>query len=104
TGQPSTHLENEAGGSEFFLKFVEDLFVLNYPAARALADAMAGPLGAAGATKVLDIAAGAGVWGIALAEKLPSVQVTAVDWASVTELAKRVAKRHHVGERYRTIA
>jgi ubiquinone/menaquinone biosynthesis C-methylase UbiE len=103
TGQPSTNLENEAGGADFFSKFVEDLLVVNYPAARALADAMAGPLGAGGAAKVLDIAAGAGVWGIALAEKVPNVQVTAVDWAPVTEVAKRVAKRHNVGERYRTV-
>jgi len=104
TGSPSQALNQEDGGAAYFRTFVEALFAMNYSAACALADAMAGTIGSAQPAKVLDIAAGSGVWGIALAEKFPNVQVTAVDWPTVAEIAKTVAARHHVSDRYRTIA
>ncbi|HEX4590472.1 MAG TPA: methyltransferase dimerization domain-containing protein, partial [Gemmataceae bacterium] len=77
TGRPAEAVNRENTGAEFFLKFVEDLYPLNYGAASALADALEIDR-AAGPINVLDLAAGSGVWGIALAKRSPRVRVTAV--------------------------
>lgn len=54
--------------------------------------------------RVLDIAAGHGMFGIQVAKALPQAEITAVDWASVLELAKRNAGKAGVAARYRTLA
>jgi ubiquinone/menaquinone biosynthesis C-methylase UbiE len=53
---------------------------------------------------VLDLAAGSGVWSIALAKRSPKVRVTAVDWPGVLPAAQRTAERHGVADRYRFVA
>lgn len=53
--------------------------------------------------KVLDIAAGHGLFGIAFARQYPRAQVTAVDWAPVLEVARHNAAAAGVGERYHTL-
>jgi 2-polyprenyl-3-methyl-5-hydroxy-6-metoxy-1,4-benzoquinol methylase len=50
--------------------------------------------------KVLDIAAGHGVYGITVAKNNPRVQVTAVDWPAVLEVAKENAQKSGVADRY----
>jgi ubiquinone/menaquinone biosynthesis C-methylase UbiE len=100
TGKPP-HLEVNAqkAGAEFFQAFVEDIFPMSFPAASALADAL--KIGEAKtAISVLDLAAGSGVWGIALAKKSPLVKVTAVDWKEVIPVTKRVAAKHGVSDRF----
>ena len=60
-------VNQQKAGSDFFQKFVNDIFPMSYPAAQALAK----HLNVAGSDKpvrVLDLAAGSGVWGIALAQ------------------------------------
>jgi 2-polyprenyl-3-methyl-5-hydroxy-6-metoxy-1,4-benzoquinol methylase len=52
--------------------------------------------------KVLDIAAGHGLYGIAFAKQNPRVEVTAVDWPNVLEVAKENAQAAGVADRYRT--
>jgi len=42
--------------------------------------------------RVLDIAAGHGLYGIAFAKQNPQIEVTAVDWPNVLELANRMRK------------
>jgi 2-polyprenyl-3-methyl-5-hydroxy-6-metoxy-1,4-benzoquinol methylase len=54
--------------------------------------------------KVLDLAAGHGIFGIAMAQKFPDAQVTALDWAPVLAVATRNAAKFGVADRYRTIA
>ncbi len=53
--------------------------------------------------RVLDIAAGHGIFGITLAQKNPNVEVTAVDWAPVLGVARENAKKFGVDGRYSTI-
>jgi 2-polyprenyl-3-methyl-5-hydroxy-6-metoxy-1,4-benzoquinol methylase len=68
--------------------------------------ALAGPLGAivldglAGPLRVLDIAAGHGLFGIELAKLNPEAHITAVDWAAVLEVARANARHAGVEERY----
>lgn len=91
-GKPVAPVNLEQHGGEYFKGFVETLFATNYPAARTLAKALC----IAHKEKpvcVLDLAAGSGVWGIALARESPRVTVTAVDWPNVLETTKAVARR-----------
>jgi cyclopropane fatty-acyl-phospholipid synthase-like methyltransferase len=57
---------------------------------------------ATGPVSVLDIGAGSGVWGIALAKQSPQVRIRATDWPNVLEVTKKVAQRHGVAERLTT--
>ncbi|MBV9851433.1 MAG: methyltransferase domain-containing protein [Armatimonadetes bacterium] len=102
TGRPAMAVNQEGAGAEFFEAFVEDIFPNSYPGARALAGAL-GVAGAEGPVSVLDLAAGSGVWGIALAQASPQVQVTAVDWPQVVPVTRRVASRFGVADRFRYI-
>jgi SAM-dependent methyltransferase len=54
--------------------------------------------------KILDIAAGHGIFGIAFAERNPNARVTALDWAAVLEVATENATRMGVANRHDTIA
>jgi 2-polyprenyl-3-methyl-5-hydroxy-6-metoxy-1,4-benzoquinol methylase len=60
--------------------------------------------GASGKWKVLDIAAGHGMFGITLAKHNPKAEITALDWRNVLEVAKENAQAAGVAERYHTIA
>jgi SAM-dependent methyltransferase len=57
----------------------------------------------AGKLKILDIAAGHGLFGIAFATNNPEAEVTALDWKSVVEVAKENAQKAGVSDRYHTI-
>ena len=54
-------------------------------------------------TRILDIAAGHGMYGITFARQFPSAQIYAVDWPNVLELAKANAEKAGVADRYHTI-
>jgi ubiquinone/menaquinone biosynthesis C-methylase UbiE len=53
--------------------------------------------------RVLDIAAGHGLFGIGFAKNNPQAEITAVDWKGVLEVAKENAQRAGVADRYNTI-
>src|SRR5688500_4207529 len=57
----------------------------------------------AGQLKILDIAAGHGLFGVAFATNNPEAEVTALDWKPVLEVAKENAQRAGVADRYHTI-
>ena len=52
--------------------------------------------------RVLDIAAGHGLYGIAFAKQNPQIEVTALDWPKVLEVAKENAQAAGVSDRYQT--
>jgi 2-polyprenyl-3-methyl-5-hydroxy-6-metoxy-1,4-benzoquinol methylase len=52
------------------------------------------------ANKVLDIAAGHGMFGISVAKQNPGAQIYASDWKNVLEIAKTNAQAMGVGDRY----
>ena len=52
--------------------------------------------------KVLDIAAGHGLFGIAFAKNNPQAEITAVDWRAVLQVAKENAQKAGVADRYHT--
>jgi ubiquinone/menaquinone biosynthesis C-methylase UbiE len=53
--------------------------------------------------KILDVAAGHGLFGIAFAKNNPQAEVTAVDWKAVLEVAKENARKAGVADRHHTI-
>jgi len=53
--------------------------------------------------KIMDIAAGHGLFGIAFATQNRQAEITAVDWKPVLEVAKENAQKAGVSDRYRTI-
>ncbi len=67
---------------------------------------MAGPLGSlalqgrTGPMRVLDIACGHGLFGIAIAKQNPQAHVTGLDWAPVLRVALENAERAGVRDRY----
>jgi ubiquinone/menaquinone biosynthesis C-methylase UbiE len=50
--------------------------------------------------RVLDIAAGHGMFGIAVGQALSNAEITALDWPNVLEVAQENAARAGIGERY----
>jgi ubiquinone/menaquinone biosynthesis C-methylase UbiE len=54
--------------------------------------------------RILDIAAGHGLYGIAFANRNPKTEIVAVDWPNVLEVAKENAVKAGVANRYQTIA
>lgn len=53
--------------------------------------------------RILDIAAGHGLFGLAFATRNPQVEIVALDWPNVLEVAKENAQRAGVSDRYSTI-
>jgi SAM-dependent methyltransferase len=98
TGRPASHVNQEEEGAQFFAAFVESLFPISFPAAHALGEHLGVPE-ATSPVSVLDIGAGSGVWGIALAKQSPQVRIRAVDWPRVLEVTKKVAAQHGVADR-----
>lgn len=98
TGKPASSVNQEKAGAEFFEQFVADIFPMSYPSALALATALH-----LSKDNVLDLAAGSGVWGIALAQSSPGVRVTAVDWPDVLPVTKRTVAHFELEDRFNFI-
>jgi precorrin-6B methylase 2 len=98
SGKPVTAVNQEKQGGEFFHEFVADLFPMSYAIARELAAHL--DLAKGGPASVLDLAAGSGVWSIALAQSAEQVRVTAVDWPEVIDVTKRTVAKFELADRY----
>jgi len=103
TGAPIKSVNQREEGSPFFEELVAGLFAMNYGSAVAAADAL-GISKAIKPVRVLDLAAGSGVFGIALAQRSTQVTVTAVDWPNVLEITRKTAAQCGVADRFSYIA
>lgn len=116
----SSHLENmvrfaeavRRGGSisdrhlapedPIWLDFARGMTPLIIPAAEAIAGHLKVALAGIPSPKILDIAAGHGLFGVTVAQQIADSQIYAVDWANVLEIAREnaqsrgVANRHHL--------
>ena len=99
TGKPVTSVNQEGAGSEFFQAFVADIFPLSYPSAQVLAKHL-GLESSESEVRVLDLATGSGVWGIALAQSSEKVTVTAVDWSHVLPATEKMVARFGLTDRF----
>lgn len=103
TGGPGAAVNQESDGVAFFQGFVMDIFPLSYPAATTLAKHLAFEKQGK-PVKVMDIASGSGVWGIALAQSAENVSVTAVDWDGVLSVTRSSVDRFGLSNRFSFIA
>src|SRR6184192_403558 len=101
-GRPAVAVNQETEGTEFFSQLVENIIPMSYPAAQKLGDHLK-IAKTKDQIRVLDLAAGSGIWGIALAQKSPRVRVTAVDWAGMIPTTKRITRKFGVADRFQFI-
>jgi SAM-dependent methyltransferase len=99
-GVPPSGDNTVADENPIWVEFARSMGPMMVPAAHAIADLVAG---ASGALKVLDIAAGHGLFGITIAQRNPLAQIVAVDWASVLDVASGHAASAQVQDRYRRL-
>ncbi len=101
-GGPRREHDSTTTENPVWVSFARGMGVLQVPAAEFIAGLMEAPAGRP--CKVLDIAAGHGVFGLTIARRNPEARITALDWAPVLEVAKENARRFGVADRYSTIA
>ncbi len=99
TGHPASAVNQQGDGTDFFQEFVNDIFPLSYPAAQALARYL--DCNVEGRMiRVLDLATGSGVWGIAQAQCSDAVHVTVVDWPGVIPATRKTVAKFGFSERF----
>lgn len=85
-----------------WLEFARSMVGMVMPSAQALTEIIS--LDDSRDTKVLDVSASHGMWGISFAKKHPRAKIVALDWAPVLELTRESAKRAGIENRFSTIA
>jgi len=98
-GRPAVAVNQETDGTEFFSQLVETIIPMSYPGAQKLADHLKFAK-AKNEVRVIDLAAGSGIWGIAVTQKSPRVRVTALDWAGMIPTTKRITEKFGVRDRF----
>ncbi len=88
--------DNTKPRDEVWVEFAKSMGPLAVPAAEFIASLTGAAEGKP--CKVLDIAAGHGMFGITLARRNPNVQVVALDWPAVLEVAQQNAKKFGVAD------
>lgn len=96
----SIGLANNAPDHPIWVKFARAMGQSRVP----LANKVASELAALSPRMVLDVAAGHGMFGIAIARAVTDAQITAIDWKAVLSVARENAEAAGVSERYQTLA
>ena len=97
-GSVSSGGDNTKPNDDFWVAFARSMAPLTVPSSEFIAGLLRAEEGQP--TKVLDIAAGHGMYGITIARKNPKAQVVALDWPAVLEVAQENAKKFGVAGRY----
>lgn len=84
-----------------WVDFARAMVPMAAPGAAALPELL--PFDADRPLKVLDIAAGHGLYGIGVARRFPKAEVTALDWANVLQVASENAKTAGVADRHKLL-
>jgi len=97
-GTVDTRGDHRKPDETLWVSFARSMAAIAVPSANYIAQLLDAAKGEA--WRVLDIAAGHGMYGITLAKNNPNAQVTALDWPAVLEVAKENAQKARVSERY----
>ena len=92
--------DNQKPNDAVWVAFARSMAPLTGPSAAFIAQLTGMPQGKP--CKVLDIAAGHGMYGITMARQNPNAQITAVDWPHVLEVAEENARSAGVSDRFTT--
>jgi precorrin-6B methylase 2 len=98
-GRPAVAVNQETEGTEFFSQLVETIIPMSHASAQKLADHLK-VAKAKEQVRLIDLAAGSGIWGIAVIQKSPRVRVTALDWPGMIPTTKRVTEKFRVRDRF----
>lgn len=90
-----------APDSPMWVKFAKGMMPMMFPAAEQMAERLGFETDKK--LKVLDIAAGHGIFGIKVAQKYPNAEIYALDWANVLEVASENAEKFGVADRHHKI-
>ena len=101
-GVPPSGENIVADENPIWVEFARSMMPMMAPAAQAIADLVTSST--TGALRVLDIAAGHGLFGIAIAQRNPRAEIVALDWKTVLAVAEENARAARVSDRYRTLA
>jgi ubiquinone/menaquinone biosynthesis C-methylase UbiE len=83
-----------------WVDFAKQMAPMVFPAAAETADLVANGNGDNGAMRVLDIAAGHGLFGILIAKQNSKAEITALDWPNVLAVATGNAQKFGVADRH----
>jgi hypothetical protein len=83
-----------------WVEFARHMAPMVYPAALEIAELVAGE----GKVRVLDLAAGHGLFGITIAQRNPQAHITALDWPNVLAVASENATKFGVPDRHSLLA
>ena len=84
-----------------WVEFAHAMVPMMMPTAHAIAELPG--VSSGGPMRVLDIAAGHGIFGIVIAQRNPQAEIVAVDWPQVLEVASANARAMGVGSRHNTL-
>jgi SAM-dependent methyltransferase len=90
-----------ADENPIWVEFARSMMPMMMPAAQGIADLLG--VAALDSVKVLDVAAGHGVFGITIARRNPRAEIVAVDWKQVLAVAEENARAAEVQGRYHTL-
>lgn len=82
-----------------WVEFAKEMAPMMFPAATEIAEMLAGD----GPMRVLDIAAGHGLFGIMIAQRNPKAHITALDWPNVLAVATANAEKFGVADRHTSL-
>lgn len=99
-GTADTRGDNTKPQDEVWVAFAKSMAPLTAPAANFITELTRA--GEGKPCRVLDIAAGHGMYGITFAKKNPQAQIVAVDWPAVLVVASENAKTAGVADRHTT--
>jgi hypothetical protein len=97
-GTATTEEGTVSHDNPIWVEFARAMAPLTRMPAQLLAGLVGGDTGQA--LRVLDVAAGHGLFGITIAERYPQAQVAALDWLNVLAVAMENARQAGVAERY----
>jgi 2-polyprenyl-3-methyl-5-hydroxy-6-metoxy-1,4-benzoquinol methylase len=97
-GSVSSAGDNTKPNDEFWVAFARSMAGLAVPSSQFIAALLHAEEGKP--CKVLDIAAGHGMYGITVARKNPKAEIVALDWPNVLQVAQENAKKFGVADRY----
>jgi hypothetical protein len=95
---PDTRADSLGAEHPMWIEFARSMQGIMAPAAEFMANVAAD--GAGDSLKTLDIAAGHGLFGIAVAKRCPQAEVVAVDWPGVLTVAEENARAAGVSDRH----
>ncbi len=98
SGKPVQEVNTQKTAEEFFPALAEGIFPMSYAIAQMVARDLSDVNH--GKARILDVAAGSGVWSIPFAEANKSATVDALDFPAVLEVTKKITAKRGLADRY----